>query len=433
MLLAARVLADCAADDLRRRALARYTFLWGDALVFWARRWRKELSRTPATARHAAAVKPQVEGLASVMDASGGVRDYLAAKRQPMADVRADDMEATVRLWGAVNRHNVDAVVDAAVRAYDALAGSSSPGDSIVQHMGLSFAHQKRIREVLPSRDERYWHLSADTAADLRPNTLPAAQGGNIGRLIAQANDVAIHLDVLLRIAPEVHGVLIYDWLARSAIGLELSALLDLTIGPPPGAKRNVTFSLLDLCRQGRAREAAADLEALRDSIAADGHEYVRWMRNTLGAHADKRLSMFEIHQHLVLLDYRGIAALAEHVLNWLDSIGARHLDLKLLLLNERTLYSWPVANPPPGVPDAAAVPGSLARLFRSVDSPYMAGTVSGMGSAVLAGVSAGRQPEPRTAISLPPERGERDSRHSTILRVAAALDAAPADLLDGI
>ena len=47
---------------------------------------------------------------------------------------------------------------------------------------------------------------------------------------------------MLLRIAPVLEGALAYDWLVKSAIVVELSALLDLTLGSPPGARYNVMF-----------------------------------------------------------------------------------------------------------------------------------------------------------------------------------------------
>jgi hypothetical protein len=105
MLLAAAVLADCAPEDIQQRALARYTFLYADALLEWARRWRNQLKHDPATRARAQAVKPAVQDLARTLDTTGGVRDYLAAKRQPVQAMRADDIEATAALWIAVNPH----------------------------------------------------------------------------------------------------------------------------------------------------------------------------------------------------------------------------------------------------------------------------------------------------------------------------------------
>ena len=404
MLLAASVLADCAPEDNQQRALARYTFLYADALLEWARRWRNQLKHDSVTRARAQAAKPAVQELATVLDTADGVRDYLAAKRQPVQAMRADDIEATAALWVAVNPYIVQTICAAAIRAYDELNQARDQSESVVQLLGLPAAMQKEVRAALPERDHDYWYLAADTAADLRPHTLPAAQGGNLGRLIAQINDVAGHLDVLLRIAPVVYGALIYDWLVRSAMLVELNALLDLTLGPPPSHGPNVMYPLVDLCRLGRVKDAADDLDRLRASIGGEGWDHVRWMRNRIGAHIDSNLTMFHLHEHLIDLDYRGVIKLAEHVLDWLDVLGSTQLDLSLLLIGEQKLTTWPTdpSLVPPGRPIPAIIPGALAQLFRSIDSPYLAAAASDRGSPIIAAVTQRRKPEPRAKITVP-------------------------------
>jgi hypothetical protein len=404
MLLSAAVLADCGTDDLQQRTLARYAFLWGEALLECLRVWRNRLKRVDATRSIATAGKPHIDALATALKNSGAVRHHLAAKRQSVAAMRADDIEATAQLWLAVNPANVTAICTAAINGYDALDAHEGSNRSIIAGLALPADRRDSVREALPGRDFGTWHMAADTAADLRPFTLVAAQGGELGRLIAQINDVAGHLDVLLRTAPVVYGVLPYDWLIRSALMVELNALLDLALGPPPNGRRTVLYSLTDRCRQVRATAAAVELERLASSIDAEGWDYVRWMRNRVGAHVDTNLTLSHIHEHLAQLDYRGIVRLAEHVLDWLDALGAAELNLKLLALGERQISSWPAdaTNPPPGAPNPAPQPGVLAHLFRSIDSPFMIVTNSSLGSSVAAGITAGRRPAPRPKVDIP-------------------------------
>jgi hypothetical protein len=286
MLLAAAVLADCAPKDVQQRALARYSFLFADAGLEWMRIWKNRLKRQTATARHARSCEPRVRQLAAALEDAGEIRDYLAAKRQPKEALRASDLEATAQLWMAVNPANVSAVGWAAIGAFDSLS-EASKGTSIAQWVGLDAGYRHAVRDALPQRDSDYWHIAADSSADLRPYTLPVAQGGPIGRRVAEINDVAEHLDVLIRLAPVLDGALIYDWLICSALAVELNTLLDLTVGSPPGQPSN-TVPLLDLCRADRSEEgktAVQDLENLRDLIGEDGWIYVRWMRNSIGAH----------------------------------------------------------------------------------------------------------------------------------------------------
>jgi hypothetical protein len=252
--------------------------------------------------------------------------------------------------------------------------------------------------------------LAADTSADLREYTLPVAGGGELGRRVAQINDVAAHLDTLLPIAPVLEGALIYDWLVRSAMVVELSALLDLALGPPPNQPRKVLFSLLDLCRRQRTEAAYDELQALRDDIGAPGWNYIRSARNLIGAHVDDNLRMLEVQEHLVYLDYRGVVNVARTVLNRLDRIGASRLDLELLLIRERVIRSWPIDSNrrAPGRPNRPILTGTLSRFFRRLDSPYMAVSGSSLGSAVLMGITSGRRPEPRPETRMPDRRPNR-------------------------
>ncbi len=349
--------------------------------------------------------------LDEALRAATGVRDHLAAKRHALANWRADDVEGTTRLWAAVNPATANAIGAAAFAACDALNVASEPTVSIIGVMGLPASVAEDVARALPRRDPAYWYVAADTAADQRMFTLPTAQGGELGRIIAQINDVAAHLDVLLRIAPVLEGFLAYDWFVKSAIAVELNALLDLTLGPPPGARSNVTFPLIELCRRGRPKHVADDLQRLRESIGAEGWLLMRWMRDKLGAHLDDQLTMSMIHRHLVELDSQGVVRLAEHVLDLLDALGAGQLDLSLLLLGERRIKSWSTdpALGALGAPNPHGSPGTMAAFFRQLDSPYMSVTASTMGSAVLAGLTSARKPQPRERITVIGRPGWRD------------------------
>lgn len=403
MLLAAATLADCAPEEAQKGALARYSFVFADAGLEWMRIWRNELARShePGQQRHANACKPAVRQLAAALGEGDGVRDYLGAKRQEAAALRADDIDATLRLWDAVNPANVREIGKAAIETYDTLADVDGE-NSVAVWSALPDPLPHEIREALPRRDPTHWHLASDSAAGRRLHTLPAEGGGRIGQRITQINDVAMHLDVLLRLAPIAERALVYDWLVRSAITIELNALLDLTLGAPRGGNLNVVYPLVDLCRGQGREDSGKNLERLRGSIGNDGWGYLRWMRNTIGAHLDRQLRMFEIHRHLVELDYQGVIRLAEYVLDFLDELGANDPGFGLLVLGERRISSWPIDSSvrAPGRPKSA-VAGSLANMFRRIDSPYMTVTASSMGSPVVAGIVAGRVPKPREKIGV--------------------------------
>lgn len=407
MLLAAPILADCAPDDVQKRALARYTFLFADAALEWMRRWKNQLKRETASNKHARACEPRLQELAHALEKAGDVRDFLAAKRQPKDSLRADDLEATAELWAAVNPSNVSEIGLAAIKAFDAL-DRAPPGTSISEWVHLPQSYRDAVKEALPKRDSEFWYLAADSSADLRPYTLPVAQGGPIGRRVAEINDVSEHLDVLIRLAPVLDGALIYDWLIRSALAVELNTLFDLAIGSPPG-QPSKTVPLLDLCRADRSEEgrtAVKDLEGFRSLIGREGWHYLRWMRNTIGAHLDAHLTMFEIYQHLMELDYPGVVNLAEKSLDFLDEGGSHRHGLKLLLLGERKISRWPVdpATEAPGRPTRPMKPGQLANFFRRFDSPYMIVSASSVGSGMIAGISASRKPEPRKKVEVRPK-----------------------------
>jgi hypothetical protein len=403
MLLAARVLTGLAPEEVQQRAIARYIYMYADAFLLWGRRWRKQIARDPATTKQGPKANQHLRELAGALDAATGVRDLLAAKRHPAGSWRADDVEATARLWEAINPITADAITATSVAAYDALNASSPRSGSIAAVIGLPAEISVAVTDGLPLRDRAHWYLAADTSADQRPFTLAAAQGGELGRIIAQINDVAMHLDILLRIAPTVENVLTYDWLVKSALAVELNALLDLTVGPPPGGRYNVMFPLIELCRRGRPKHVAGELRRLRDSIGTEGWLLIRWMRDKLGAHLDNDLTMTTIHGHLIELDYRGVVRLAEHVLDFLDALGATQLDLALLLIGERKITSWSTdpTKAAPGAPDPHGSPGVMAAFFRRFDSPYMTMTASTLGSAVVAGITNGRKATAREPVTV--------------------------------
>ena len=137
----------------------------------------------------------------------------------------------------------------------------------------------------------------------------------------------------------------------------------------------------------------------------------IRWMRDKLGAHLDDELTISAIHQHLIELDYQGVVRLAEHVLDFLDALGAGQLDLALLLIGERKISSWSTdpALGAPGAPNPHRSPGAMAAFFRRLDSPYMSLTGSTMGSAILAGITCGRSPQPRERVTVVGRPGWRE------------------------
>lgn len=404
MLLAATILADFVRDDAAKRILGRYTFLYGDSMLLWASRWRNALKRDRSTSARARQAEPALGELRSAVEAFSDIRDYLAAKRQPHAVLRADDMEGTLRLWASINRANVEGLAHAARQCYDALAG----GGRIIEDCAVDVEMEAAVK-ALPTRDPHYWYVAADTAAELRPHTLPAAQGGPIGRAVAQVNDVAMHLELVLGLLPITFGRLPYDFLIRSTLFVELSALLDLTIGPPDTTStRGATPALIDLCRHSRAEVGARELQRLTDTIV-EGRELIRWVRNRLGAHVDDAESLYMLYDVLIRIDLDGLTALATHVLTWLDAIACAEQNLRLMVLGERKVQSWPVrrGHEGHGLPTPGNVAGAVANLFRQFDSPYVIGTGSTYGSAVVSGIMAGRRPHPRPTPPLLSPRPE--------------------------
>lgn len=143
----------------------------------------------------------------------------------------------------------------------------------------------------------------------------------------------------------------------------------------------------------------------MRDSVSFETWQYIRWCRDKFGAHLDKDLGLVHLHRDLEALDYQGMILVAEHLLDWLDALGAQELDLRMLGMGERRIGVWPLdPDDPDGLarPDHTTIPGSLAGLFRSIDSPYISGAATTMGSAVVAGICAGRKPNPRAKVRLP-------------------------------
>ena len=403
MALAACRIADAAPYELQQRVFARHAILFAHSGKTWMQRWRKSLARDKRWENAAARAKPVVQSYAASMDELASVRNHLAAKRQQLAEKRSTDIEATLHLWAEVSPKNVSGAVRSMVRAYDLLERTANhSAESIWDEDVLTPRASLKIAGAMPVRSMFHAYASADTAAALRAHTIVAAQGGELGRRTAEINDVAIHLDALLRVAPEVFGVESFDWLVRSAMIVELSALLDLTLGPPDGEVKNVKSPLIELIELDRPGNASYELHRVKWGIEQRGWRDIRTLRNWLGAHADVVQPMEELEACLVELDFLGVIRLSEYLLDWLDFLGATTLDLGGLLLVERKLstrYDDPLARK--WLPDALDVP-NLAPAFEEVDSPLMMVASSRFGPAMLAGVTSARRPAPRIPISLP-------------------------------
>jgi hypothetical protein len=394
MMLAAAWLADMAPLDSQSRIIGRHAFLWADSLSLWLGRWRNQLKRSPSTSRLAKNAEPIVRELRQLVERHSSIRDSLAAKRQDLHLQRDRDLEETLLLYLSVNAEAVAHLANTGVRAYDLLSSAGPLGEDFPIDPALA----ERVQESLHDESATGYFFSANTYASAQDDTFPVAQGGELGRRIAQINDLASHLDVFLPLVPAVRGYLAFDWLVRSALLVELSALLDISIGPSPKARSSrKQRSLLEICRAGRSEVGATELERLRSSIEDGGWTYLRWARNKVGAHLDDELTVLELNQHLIQLDLPGIVRVAEFAWDWLDAVACVELDLQLLLF--RATVRSEVAS----LSLQTQGPGTIAANLARHDSPYMVFAGGGaLGGPAVAGMLSGRRPRARAKIEVP-------------------------------
>lgn len=400
--IAACQVADCAPDDLQQRVFARHAILFAYSSEGWLQRWRNALAREKTSSKAAARARSPLREFSTRLDGLRPVRHYLAAKRKPAAESRSDDINATLHTWSQIIPRNVRPLVASLIGSFDAINRIETPNAvSIREGIEIPIDARRSAWRSLPERSANSAYLSGDTGAPLRQQTVVVFQGGEVGRRIAEINDIAIHLDAVLRVTASLQSVEPHVTYIKTALVVELSALLDLVIPPPEGDAERVEKSFADIVGEVWPGSERHELLRLQGSIGADGRSYIRKLRNWLGAHADEDLPMSELREHLDQLKHQNFIDVAEHVLNWLDAIGTNHLGLKGLLLNERELatkYTDDLGRRT--LPDPLDVP-DLASIFEDFDTELMTVASGPMGSAFASGVMSSRTYQPRKPVVL--------------------------------
>jgi len=386
MMRVALDLASVAGDDRQARLLARYVLLHADTAVRWTRLWEQELRRSVEGRRRADGAKTPLRRLRQEYANQKNARDKLTARRQAVANRRAQDLRSTVALLQRMTHSRMTVLCQRAEAACAAL-GSMSPPATPLASTVLNDAHEAMAAAAL---DPSKVYTDASSYAAGEPNLLPITPTGPLGRIKMQVNDLQDHLELLNALRSLAHRRDDVGLLLRAALIVEASTLLDLTIGPPPGKPSGHSAALIFALDRGRGEGGHNLLVQLTNEvIPAETRINVRDLRNRVGAHLDTRMTFADIRDTLLEVSVDDLLGLVDMTLEWLDAAACSHVDLGLLVLGHRELAGLkPAALPTLPAPFQPAEHADL------LDSPFGAIVGGGFGdhqNARVAGMIAGR------------------------------------------
>jgi hypothetical protein len=390
MMHVAYELAGTAPSERQARILARYALIHADSAQRWIHAWHKQLKASTATAATARTANPALRRLRQEFAKQKAVRDKLAAKRQAISDGRAADLQATVALWQSLTSSGVGRLCQATRVACNSLGTTGNLARPAV----LLDEARDALSAVSLSQDCVYTDVTSYASGE--PNLVAVTVSGPIGRRVMQINDLHDHLEVLNALRELACRTDELGLLLRSALIVEVCALLEQVLGPPRGAASPQDGSpLLVLVDAKRGEQGHEVLEDYATRVVPEEtRSNLRDMRNRVAAHLDRQLTLAEIKDTLMAVSVDDLLGCADVTLECLDTAACRHVDLGLLAIGHRRLASVQPAEQPT-VPAPFQADGTSELL----DSPHMAIVVGGFGapmSARIAGVVAGRGKSPR-------------------------------------
>jgi hypothetical protein len=268
--------------------IGRYVFIYLDDVVRFAPAWRNALAKSARHRAAAQAAAPALRRLQRDWEHYGGVRDFIAAKRQPRdrTDAAVDQLESFT-LWADIGEPSVEILVDDAIEVYAQLSAVSSL-------VPIQFDPQPppellAALETLDGVGEGgQLELTATSFGAGKAGAYSVRQGGSVGRLAPLVNDVAENIQTLRALMPHVSGVSPFGELLRCQLPTELDELLRLSVGRARNAHGPESPTLLGLFTdQALSPAATRRLEQLRDSISVETREQLHDWRNRIGAHID--------------------------------------------------------------------------------------------------------------------------------------------------
>jgi hypothetical protein len=378
----ARQLASVAPSDRQQRIIARYVLLEADSAARWLSRWQKELAGpTPHPAQRS--LKRFRREYAKQKE----IRDRIVARRQAAESCRAADFKRTIELWQSLTEAGVERLCNCAQAACAAL-GSTTDLVVALSPMQLDCAQTALMKNRL---DPDCVYTDATSYAAGERNLLTSIGTGVLGRRVMQINDVHDQLDLLFTLRDLANDTDPLGLLLRSALVVEISTLLDLTIGPPPEDSPNKRdgIPLISLVDANRG-EAGVDLlsQLQTDVIPLASRINLRDLRNRIAAHLDTQLPLKDIYETLGALDVAELFRFADVTLDWLDAAACSNVDLGLLVLGHRRVRSLEPAEA------RARAPFETEHFANVLDSPFGAivgGGFGARGTGGIAGIIAGR------------------------------------------
>lgn len=389
---AAAQLATAAPTSRQQRILARYVLLHADSVQRWIGRWKTELERSPGSRELAHKAKTPIRRFRQEYAKQKEIRDRLAVRRQAADSRRANDLRRTVVLWKQLTEAGVNELCGRAETACRSLG--STAGFTTV--LGTAELVEARSALLESSLDENIVYTDATSYGAGERNLLTATEMGPVGRRVTQINDVHDQLDLLYALRNMTIRTDSVGLLLRSALIVEVTTLIELSIGPPASKapNRRDGTPLIALLNRDRGEEGADLLNQFASEIVPSAtHINLRDLRDRVAAHLDTQLSLDKIVETLRAVDMNELFRSADVALDWLDAVARTHVDLGMLVIGHRQIASLKPRMSP------TRPPFEMEQFTDILDAPYGAiagGGFGARGTGGLAGIVAGRAKSPR-------------------------------------
>jgi hypothetical protein len=332
MMLAARVLAETAPDDFRKRIVARPVFSHVQAFLRWAPQVKNGLKKRKVDRALIHEIEVALKDLGERDFAHyEDVRHRIAAHRQAFVPLPQPELLADSEAWNDIDEAAVTILTDDATAIWNKLAPHTqlpkvSAPPELPEHVRLGIAERGYTGEQVAGV-----RIGTGSFDETRPDTVTITQGGALGQRQRQIIDTIHSIETTGQLTPLLEGD--FQWITVTSGIVDLATLVDLCYEQPLNPM--VQYApLLELMRADGRSPALPLLERGYATLDRAAVVALRQLRNTVGAHIDDRRTMLQLEQDLRGFDVAGANRVLANISTTLaeasNDPAARLVHLKL-------------------------------------------------------------------------------------------------------
>jgi hypothetical protein len=348
MMAAATVLAGTAPDDFRRRALARWVFVYGHEFIRWARRAKNELRSQPEQRQ---TVRELERALDDLEKRDWGpyedIRHRIAAHRQTIDSALTTSIPRGNELWTDISDDAVRVLSEDARAIWNRLAAVHGV-PTLDSFPPISPELQTAIddRGYEPARTGLVSGVGSFDAT--RDDAAFIIQGDELGEQNRQLIDAVRNVRTLSQLWLAVNGHEPFWRVVLASTVTEACTLVDLIYSVAGAASGHQQLSLHALLERDEPRSAAIPvLRQGHQTLDTGALSHVRDLRNRIGAHVADDLSVAQITRMMQTFDPDALNAVIDNCFGVLTEAARVEPLLRPVLMHDATLSGFSLATPP--------------------------------------------------------------------------------------